>query len=63
MLRKVMVHLLVLCFYFWPEYFGRNTGMMFAAMLAASDLVAILDWLKELGADPRPITIINLRGS
>ena len=33
--------------------------MMFVAMLAASDPVAMLAGMKELGADPRQITIIS----
>jgi len=33
--------------------------MMFWAMLATSDPVAVLAGMKELGADPRLITIIS----
>jgi len=46
--------------YSYPQYFDWNTGMMFGAMLAASDPVAVLAGMKELGADPRLITIISL---
>ena len=44
--------------YLMPEYLGRNTGMMFEAMFAASGPVAMLVWLKEFGADPRLLTTI-----
>jgi NhaP-type Na+/H+ or K+/H+ antiporter len=72
--RKVMGQALVLAFpgvllcsvlvsafvvYLLPQYFDWNTGMMFGAMLAASDPVAVLAGMKELGADPRLTTIIS----
>ena len=72
--RKVMGQALVLAFpgvllcsvlvcafvvYLLPKYFDWNTGMMFGAMLAASDPVAVLAGMKELGADPRLTTIIS----
>jgi len=74
MFRKVMGQALVLAFpgvllsavlmcafvvFLLPQYFDWNTGMMFGAMLAASDPVAVLAGMKELGADPRLTTIIS----
>jgi NhaP-type Na+/H+ or K+/H+ antiporter len=74
MFRKVMGQALLLAFpgvflctvilcvfvvYWLPQYFDWYTGMMFGAMLAASDPVAVLAGMKELGADPRLTTIIS----
>jgi len=74
MFRKVMGQALILAFpgvllsavlmcafvvFLLPQYFDWNTGMMFGAMLAASDPVAVLAGMKELGADPRLTTIIS----
>eukprot|EP00931_Biecheleriopsis_adriatica_P007107 TRINITY_DN108421_c0_g1_i1.p1 TRINITY_DN108421_c0_g1~~TRINITY_DN108421_c0_g1_i1.p1 ORF type:complete len:715 (-),score=130.41 TRINITY_DN108421_c0_g1_i1:20-1843(-) len=74
MFRKVMGQALVLAFpgvllsallmcifivYLLPQYFDWSTGMMFGAMLAASDPVAVLAGMKQLGADPRLTTIIS----
>jgi len=74
MFRKVMGQALILAFpgvllsavlmcvfvmALLPQYFDWTTGMMFGAMLAASDPVAVLAGMKELGADPRLTTIIS----
>ena len=74
MFRKVLGQVLILAFpgvlmsavimcvfvvYALPDFFDWNTGMMFGAMLAASDPVSVLAGMKEIGADPRLITIIS----
>ena len=46
--------------YSHPQYFDWNTGMMFGAMLAASDHVAVLAGMKELAANLSLFTIISL---
>ena len=44
-------------------YFDRNVEMLFDAMLEASNPVAVLAWMKELGKDPGLIVIISLKTS
>ena len=59
--RGVLLIAITMCtldVYAMPEYFSLITGMMCGALLAASDPFLVLGGIKEIGADPRVITII-----
>ena len=61
---SVLLSALLACLfvkYLHPQYFDWNTGVIVAAMIAASDLVAVLAGMKVLGADPSLFMIISLK--